>query len=677
MVLVAVVTFVAFLPALNNGFVEWDDQVVLLQNYNFRGLGWPQIRWMFSTGHMGHFQPMTWLTYGLDYTLWGMDPTGYHLTSMLFHAAAAAAFFWVVRALLFHAMGREDRDVLPGLTIAAGVGALFFAIHPLRVESVAWATERRDVTSGFFFLLTLGAYLHAVTIQSNPKMRKKWLAMGVSFYVVSLLSKSIGMTLPVVLVILDAYPLRRLGRFGRGWLAPEVRWVWKEKLLFLVPAVAAALLALVMQQQGGFVGTLDRVPWAARIAIACYAASLYLFNTWVPLWLSPLYAPDSPFDPWAWYFVLGGVVLLLVTVAAALTARRWPAGIVLWACYVIVLAPVVGLLQIGPQLAADRYTYLSCLGWAALGAAGWFALWKRRHRPGVMQALYLAGSALTVALLIALGVLTWRQTLVWRDTGSLWKQAIDVHPENGQAHSSLGAWYGRHGDWKKALEHQRLAVKYRPERVAGHARLGFVLSKLGRVDEAIAAFRKALELQADFVSAHTGLGVLLSRSLNRAEAREGLEHLQKAVALDPTHTASRFNLTTFYLQRGRYDRARQVLEDGVKADPKNPRFAARLAWLLATCPDPTVRDGEKALLLARRANQATADRDPYVLDVLAAALAENRDFEEAVRVAERAVRLSLRHPSKGRRAVIQNHLSSYRAGKPWRDVRRGGGRVLP
>src|SRR2546426_6981583 len=238
---IAFSTFAAFLPALQNQFVSWDDAENFLDNPHYRGLGWTHLRWMWTT-HLGHYIPLTWMTLGLDYLLWGMNPVGYHLTSLLLHAANAVVFFFVVRRLLTRALpGPSERG--HALAVAAGVAALVFAIHPLRVESVAWATERRDVLSGLFYLLTILVYLRD---RERGERGRGWYWLSVAVFVCALLSKSMVVNLPVVLLILDVYPLRRLGG-AVGWWSERARRVYVEKIPFVLLAAAASAIAVMAQ----------------------------------------------------------------------------------------------------------------------------------------------------------------------------------------------------------------------------------------------------------------------------------------------------------------------------------------------------------------------------------------------------------------------------------------------
>src|SRR5207245_6222931 len=280
--LVALVTRAAFQPTLHNQFVNWDDDVNFLDNPHYRGLGGAHLRWMWTTFHMAHYIPLTWMTLGMDYVLWGMNPVGYHLTSLLLHVTSAVVFFFLARRLLTLALplasGRGH-----ALTVSAGFAALVFAIHPLRVESVAWATERRDVLSGLFYLLTLLSYLGACERGARGR-RSYWLS--VALCACPLPPKSMAVSLPVVLLILEVYPLRRLGG-SLGWASASARRVYVEKIPFVLLAAAASALALLAQLSSRAMVSVAHLSALDRLAVSAYGLSFYLWKTVVPLNLSP------------------------------------------------------------------------------------------------------------------------------------------------------------------------------------------------------------------------------------------------------------------------------------------------------------------------------------------------------------------------------------------------------
>ncbi|MGH9579426.1 MAG: hypothetical protein ACRD2R_00405, partial [Terriglobales bacterium] len=371
-ILVAMLTVAAFFPALQNGFVDWDDNTGLLNNLSYRGLGWEQLRWMFTTFHLGHYQPLTWVTFGLDYLVWGMDPFGYHLTNLLLHALNAVVFYFVALRLFSLSVSVSSGDF--ALRAASGFAALLFSIHPLRVESVAWATERRDVLSGLFFLLTLLCYLRAAKADSGAE-HLKWLGVAVLAYVFSLLAKDVGMMLPSALKVLDVYPLMRFGAGGGKWFGPEAQRIWWEKAPFAFLALVAAAVAIMAQSVA--LKSFAVHDSAGRLAQALFGLGYYLRKTLLPVGLSPIYELPRPFIPWDWPYLASGLAVSAIAAGLIILRCRWPAGLAAGIYYAAMLAPVLGIAQSGSQLVADRYSYLSCLGWALLAGGGYLCLQRR------------------------------------------------------------------------------------------------------------------------------------------------------------------------------------------------------------------------------------------------------------------------------------------------------------
>src|SRR5258706_3928212 len=360
------ITILAFLPALNNGFVGWDDDGNIDDNPHYRGLGWTQLRWMFTTFDMSLYRPLTWATLGEDYVVWGMNPFGYHLTSVLLHAGSCVLFYFIARDLLV--LARSDAnppDDIPVL-IGAAFAALIFAIHPLRVEPVAWVSARNDVVSGLFYLASMLCYLRAARLGSNQATRWYWLAAAVIVFGLSLLSKAMGVTLPAVLLVLDIYPLKRLVGGPDKWFGAKVRHIWWEKVPFLLLAFGFGVIALLAKYSTGALRPMQQYFLSYRIGQAFYGLCFYLLKTFVPVNLSPLYELPYDFDTWMPLFVLCGAVVVLITVAVFLSRKRYPALLACWVYYLIVVTPVLGVAQSGPQIVADRYSYLACLSWAIL-----------------------------------------------------------------------------------------------------------------------------------------------------------------------------------------------------------------------------------------------------------------------------------------------------------------------
>jgi hypothetical protein len=472
--LIALVTLVAFLPTLENQFLDWDDDRNFLENPHYRGLGWPQLRWMWTTFHMGHYIPLTWMTLGLDYLLWGMQPRGYHLTSLLIHAANAVVFYFVALRILGWARPAPGNGGHQRLAGAAVCAALLFALHPLRVESVAWATERRDVLSGLFYLVAILLYFRACERGERGERGRGWYWGAVGVFACALLSKSMAVSLPVVLLILDVYPLRRLGGFT-GWWGDPARPVYLEKIPFMVLAVAASAAAFLAIAPLRNMASLDHLNLLGRLAVSAYGLSFYLWKTIAPFDLLPLYAFPKV-NPTAPPFLLSYGVVLALTALGWILRRRVPGLPAVWVAYVVTLLPVLGIFQNGPQIAADRYTYLAGLGWALLAGAGLAAF---------RQPLAFLAPALAVAVLVGLGALTWAQTRVWRDSETLWSHAVAIDPNSPIAQSNLGVVRARQGRLAEAIEHYRNALAVEPNHGDAHNGWGAVLARQGRLAEAI------------------------------------------------------------------------------------------------------------------------------------------------------------------------------------------------
>src|SRR5438034_8205596 len=557
-VLIALVTVAAFLPARQNQFVNWDDKDNFLDNPHYRGLGWTHLRWMWTT-HLGHYIPLTWMTLGLDYLLWGMNPVGYHLTNLLLHAANAVVFFFVVRRILTLALPSPSERG-HALAVSAGFAALVFAIHPLRVESVAWVTERRDVLSGLFYLVAILLYLRAC---ERGARGRGWYWLSVAVFVGALLSKSMVVNLPVVLVILAVYPLRRLGG-SIGWRSEPARRVYVEKIPFVLLAAAASAIAVMAQSSVHAVASLAQLSVPGRVAISTYGLSFYLWKMVVPVNLSPVYELRPPVNPWATPFLLSyGVVLALTAIALALR-RRVPGLPAAWVAYIVVLLPVLGIFQSGPQIAADRYTYLAGLGWAILAGAGLLSCWRssRRSKTGTPATWLLAGIAFCVV--VGLGVLTWNQVHVWHDSEKLWSHAVAIDPGSAVGEYSRGLVLAQQGKLTEAMEHYQTALRINPDYADAHNNVGAVLADQGRLAEAIEHYREALRLTPDYADAHYNWGNALAQQGKPAEA---IEHYRQALRIKPDHALSHTNWGVELAQQGKLAEAIDHFREALRIKP--------------------------------------------------------------------------------------------------------------
>ena len=424
---------------------------------------------MATTIHMGHWIPVTWLTLGLDYVLWGMDPRGYHLTSLFFHTATAVAFYALAWRLLERALPRGTAAV--NIALGATAAALFFAVHPLRVESVAWVTERRDVVSGLFFVLALMAYLKMVDAPAGP--RRRWYLASLALFASALLSKSITVALPVVLLVLDVYPLRRLGG-GRGW---GTRSLWLEKVPFVALAILVSLRA-VQATPGSAQLPLEVFGIVPRLLVSASSLAFYVQKTVLPIGLSPLYAYTTHIGWGTLASVLAGAVLV------AVTWKRWPALAGAAVTYVALLFPALGMFAAGPQAVGDRYSYLACLGWALLAGAA--VAWPWRGSRAVR--------AVAVAAVVVLIALTLQQVRVWRDSVTLWSHAVALEPANRIARINLGGAYIEEGRMPEAIAQYSEVLKLSRDKAPWYAVLGWLHARSGLVAEALPLLLESLRL---------------------------------------------------------------------------------------------------------------------------------------------------------------------------------------
>jgi Flp pilus assembly protein TadD len=555
----ALLPAVVFAPVLRAGFVDWDDPINFLENPYYRGLGWSQLRWMLTANVMGHWIPVTWLTLGADFAVWGMNPFGYHLTNLVLHAVSAALFYLVSRRLL----GLAIPAAAPGAVgLGAVVSALYFALHPLRVESVAWLTERGDLTSGVFFLLTILAYLKAH--ERPPAVRAGWHWVSLASAVLALASKSIVMGLPLVLLILDVYPLGRLGPRVRDWWTAPARAVWREKIPFALPAVGTAAAAYLVQRNTGFLTPADP---AGRIGMVAYNVWFHVWKTAVPLNLGPIYELPTRVNPLDAPYLLSAAGGLAITVAVWLLRRRWPAGLAIWAFYLVMLAPVAGFVHTGNHLGADRNTYVPGMGFALLVGALAITVVLAGRR-GLLRPPVTALALGVVAVWIGGLALTARaQSAVWYDSETLWRYAIEVDPTCAICHHNLGIVLGRRGDRAEAQALLERAIALRPDRSEFQGNYGLLLIQMGRRPEGLAKLRFRLDHNPRDVNTRVNLGIAL---VEDGRAAEAIAELERALRVRPDSLPALTSLGRALLADGRAEPARSAFERALAIDPANP-----------------------------------------------------------------------------------------------------------
>jgi len=487
-VVVLLVTAAVFLPALQGQFLNWDDSTLFTKNPEYRGLGLTQLRWMFTTALGGHYIPITWFTLGFNYVLGGMNPWGYHLLAILLHTLNAGLFYLVAVRLLGAAQGPAGANswTIQG---SAAVAALVFAVHPQRVESVAWITDRGTLVSGALYLLAVLGYLRAV--EPSALRWRWWGVASLTAFAAALLSKGMVMSLPVTLLILDVYPLRRWRGRWRSALA--------EKIPYTMVAMLGAGVVLVARARGAQLSSFTDYGVDARLAFVAYSLWFYPSSLIWPAGLSPLYEVPARASVLHWPF--WGTVLGLAGVTALLfhLRHRFPGGLAAWIHSAAVVAPVSGVAHSGTQLVSDRYSYLAGLGFALI--AGHAVAWAGRLRQqgrlsGWVSVVGTAGVGLVLAVL-ALG--TWGQSGLWRDSETLWRWAAEQDPACATCHGGLGEaiLYGTDSGRARLDEseaNERRAIALRPTLPLPHFVLGTIHLVRGRYADAEASLKTYMQL---------------------------------------------------------------------------------------------------------------------------------------------------------------------------------------
>ncbi len=515
---------------MNADFVDLDDFELLVNNEKWRGFGADQIRWMFSTTMFGHYQPLTWLSYALNFEAGGMEPSGYHLVNVLLHATSAVLVY-LVGLRLFRAAGAVPGAI--ALTpvqerLGAGIGAILWAGHPLRAESVAWVTERRDVLSTVFLLGALLMYVKAAALSAENRSRWPRIYGGsIVLLVLSLLSKSWGMSFFVIVLVLDCYPLRRLPAQPWKWLSRSHLPVLLEKVPYVALGITFAVIAGMAQKSaGGAMRTLADWPLANRIAQAAYGLVFYSWKSIAPGGLAPLYELPLGMNPFAAKYLLcyGLVAIGAVVVIAKL--RKAPAISAAAVIYAVLLAPILGFFQSGDQFVADRYSYVATIAWSLLAGGGvahairWAKV-SGRMNPGLI-------TAGTTVILLVLGVLTMNQAAVWRDSLALWEHAVKAGVRTPAVRVNYGLNLERVGRPDEAVEQFRLATKDRPQDGRGWNVMANTLKKMKRFDEADKAYAEAEKFLPQKYMALMNHGQMLLRMPGRES--DGLQKLRDAVA---------------------------------------------------------------------------------------------------------------------------------------------------
>jgi Flp pilus assembly protein TadD len=535
-------------------FINYDDNAYITDNAQVqKGLTSKGIIWAFTTSHTGNWHPLTWISHMLDCELYGLNPEGHHLTNVLFHMANAILLFVVLRWMT-------------GAIWRSGLVAALFALHPLHVESVAWVAERKDVLSTFFWMLTMLAYVHYV----NRPGGKRYLLVLVTF-ALGLMAKPMLVTLPFVLLLLDYWPLNRfqpravtgsvenqpLGFWSSGDdKLPILKAVMEKTPLFLM-SLFSCVVTVMAQQGAGAISTLEIVPFKLRIANGLVSVVAYMGKMIWPQDLAVFY-PHPVSDLQIWKPVVAGLFLLILSTVALLVAQRCRYVLVGWLWYLGTLVPVLGLVQVGEQAMADRYTYVPLIGLFIVVVWGFADLVKGwRSRRWVV-------SVSAAVMVLALMAGSWLQVAHWKNSVRLFKHALDVTTNNYVAHYTLGNALALQGNLTGSVSHYNKALQIHPNFAEAHNNLGNALALQENLTGAISHYNKALQINPDHAEAHRNLAVGLDR---QGRHQEAIQHYAEVLRISPHDAQSHNNLGVALAEQGRLKEAVAHFTEALRIDP--------------------------------------------------------------------------------------------------------------
>ncbi len=541
-----VITIIGFRQVSQCNFINFDDPLYVTENIHIQnGITMEAIRWAFTTGHAAYWHPLTWLSHMLDVQLFGLNPRWHHLTNLLFHIANTLLVFFV-----FNRMTKAPYK--------SAFVAVLFAIHPLHVESVAWVAERKDVLSTFFWMLTMAAYIHYV---EHPRLGS-YLAV-LTCFALGLMAKPMLVTLPFVLLLLDYWPLRRFEESGKvtgrgvaqsSALGPLL----VEKIPLFALAALACIVIFIAQLKGGAVAPLQTTPLSVRVANACISYVIYIEKTILPADLAIFY-PHPGFLP-IWQVAGAAVLLGAVTFAVILLGKKHPCLPLGWLWYAGTLVPVIGIVQVGSQAMADRFTYIPLIGlfiMAAWGIPELLGKWPYRK-----EALFASSVLILPCFLIA----TCSQVRYWRNNITLYDHALEVTSRNDFIHSNRGDAYYNLGNYRQAIEDYDRAIEINPKLAEAYNNRGAAYDKLGNRAQAISDFGRAVDINPNYADAYNARGLAYA-ALGRD--REAISDFDKAIGINPQYADAYNNRGVAYARLGNSNQAIFDYDNAIEINPQN------------------------------------------------------------------------------------------------------------
>jgi tetratricopeptide (TPR) repeat protein len=718
LVFLALVVAIVFWPLIQAEFINYDDPAYVTENLYIRGFSGRNILWAFKSIFI-YWQPLTWISYMADYELYGLKSSGFHLNNLALHVANTVVLFLVLERLT----GRRMQSLFV---------TLLFAIHPLHVETVAWISERKGLLSSLFWFLAIGAY-----IRYAARPGAGWYIVIVLCFAMGLMAKPMIITLPCLLLLLDWWPLGRIGsapttsspriehpaRGNRRFPQKTWRYLIGEKLPLFAISAAGAVLAVLAQREADAMVTLQALQLKDRLANSFVGYASYLLKTIWPTDLIVIYPRP---DHWlTWQVALSAAIVVGISACAFVSRHRRPFVFVGWFWFLGTLVPVIGILQVGDQAIADRYTYVPLIGLfvVVVWGAAEFAESSSFRRNLVVS--------VGAAIVILGGALTARQVRHWHSTRTLFEYALRVDPNNSQVCAVVGSLRSADGKYDDAVHLLENALRVDPRRSDAHVHMGLTLEKQGKLEESIKHYEEATRIKPSYAEAHQLLGLALSRQGKQSEALEQMQivlrlkpdspaahndlamilyakgdvdeaiahleaavridpnlgtahenlgtallakgdlvqasaHLRAALAISPDSANARLRLGTILMAQGETRGGLEKLREALRLKPDWPELLNDLAWILATNPRPEFRNSSEAVQFAEKACQLTGFKRAMFVGTLAAAQAEAGRYDEAVRTAQRAYDIATAAGDKQLAETNLKLIDLYRSGKPFR-----------
>jgi protein O-mannosyl-transferase len=691
------ITWLVFAQTVRHQFVTYDDpQYVYANPYVSAGVSLPRIWWAFTHTLAGNWHPLTAISHMLDCQLYGLDPAGHHFTNVVLHTLAVVLLFLVLQQMT-------------GSLWRSAFVATLFAIHPLHVESVAWVSDRKDVLSAVFFMLTVGAYIRFVRASSFTAY-----VLVLVFFALGLMSKPMLVSVPFVLLLLDYWPLGRITQVGfpkalerqpassSQW--PLIRRLVTEKVPLFALSAFSSVVTLFTQFQS--TGTMPQLPLTWRLNNAAVSYVVYIWQMFWPTGLAAFY-PHPNDQLRLWQFLSAIAFLIGVTLLAIHSRKEQPYIFTGWFWYLGMLVPVIGLVQAGEQARADRYTYLPQIGLYVLitwgitdlilpittrnSASGLVTTasrpasfrsrktragssagpsYSRRDDPNLGYKAFCA--AIVTVIIISLSWRAFVQTSYWKDSELLWNHTLAVTSDNDVAHYNLGYFFLQRGDLDSAISRFETALQIRSRNSTTYYNSGSaviennlanLLAQKGRLNEAVDHYHNAMRLRPGYGDPYLNLGNVL---LRQGRMRDAMAQWQKAHATESKDARFHTALADAFLRAGLQKDAMAEYEYAAGISAQDPLPRSNLAWLLATSSDASIRDGSRAVELANEAVRLSHGKDPNCLRTLAAAFAESGRFVEAEETAQRAFRTAELLDNRTLVNALRNEIALYELGLPCR-----------